>query len=77
MINKIDFHIKELDSMKEYPKDIYYIGNTNLLKNKKVAIVGTRKPNAYTKNFTHKLSQLVIYKNKLKSTTINLNGFII
>ena len=56
MINKIDFHIKELDSMKAYPSDIYYIGNTNLLKNKKVAIVGTRKPNSYTKTFTQKLS---------------------
>ncbi len=63
MINKINFHIKELDSMKEYPKDIYYIGNTDLLKNKKVAIVGTRKPNAYTKNFTHKLSQLLSSNN--------------
>ena len=57
MIKKIDFHIKELDNMKAYPSDIYYIGNTNLLKNKKVAIVGTRKPNSYTKTFTHKLSQ--------------------
>jgi len=57
MINKIDFHIKELDSMKAYPADIYYIGNINLLKNKKIAIVGTRKPNSYTKTFTHKLSQ--------------------
>jgi len=57
MINKIDFHIKELDSMKAYPNDIYYIGNIELLKNKKIAIVGTRKPNAYTKIFTHKLAQ--------------------
>jgi len=77
MIKKIDFHIKELENMKNYPSDIFYIGDTNLLKNKKIAIVGTRKPNSYTKAFTTKLAQDVIYKNKLKSTTINLNGFII
>ena len=57
MINKITFHIKELDFMKSYPKDIFYIGNTDLLNNKKIAIVGTRKPNSYTKNFTHQLAQ--------------------
>jgi len=56
MIKKIDFHIPSLDSMKKYPKDIYYIGNTSLLQNKKIAIVGTRKPNSYTKNITHNIS---------------------
>jgi DNA processing protein len=57
MIEEIDFHINELDNMKEYPTEIFYIGNTQLLKNKKIAIVGTRKPNSYTKNFTHQLAQ--------------------
>jgi len=57
MIKKIDFHIKELENMKNYPSDIFYIGDTNLLKNKKIAIVGTRKPNSYTKAFTTKLAQ--------------------
>ena len=57
MIQKIDFHIKELENMKEYPKELFYIGNINLLKNKKIAIVGTRKPNSYTKNFTHQLAK--------------------
>ena len=56
MSNKITFHIKELEFMKSYPKNIFYIGNTSLLNNKKIAIVGTRKPNNYTKNFTHQLS---------------------
>ena len=63
MINKITFHIKELDSMKSYPKDIFYIGNTSLLNNKKIAIVGTRKPNSYTKNFTYQLSQALSSSN--------------
>jgi len=56
MIEKIDFKIDELSSMKNYPKDLYYIGDTSLLKQKKVSIVGTRRPSAYTKEFTHKLS---------------------
>jgi len=63
MIQKIDFHINELANMKEYPKELFYIGNTNLLKNKKIAIVGTRKPNSYTKNFTHQLSQKLSQNN--------------
>jgi len=56
MIKKIDFKIDELSSMKNYPKDLYYIGNINLLNQKKVSIVGTRRPNSYTKEFTHKLA---------------------
>jgi DNA processing protein len=59
MIQKIDFIINSLKDMKKYPKDIFYIGNLDLLKNKKVAIVGTRKPNSYTKNMTHQLSNIL------------------
>lgn len=57
MINKIDFKIDELHQMKNYPDELYYIGNTELLKKKKVSIVGTRRPSSYTKEFTFKLSQ--------------------
>ena len=56
MIKKISFTIDELKSMKKYPDDIFYIGNTELLKRKKVSIVGTRRPNSYTKEFTYKLA---------------------
>ena len=56
MIKKIDFKIDELSSMKNYPEELYYIGNTSLLKQTKVSIVGTRRPSSYTKEFTHKLS---------------------
>ena len=56
MISKINFKIDELSSMKKYPQDLFYIGNTNLLNKKKIAIVGTRRPNSYTKEFTYKLS---------------------
>lgn len=56
MIKKIDFKIEELSSMKKYPSELFYIGNTKLLKNKKVSIVGTRRPSSYTKEFTHKLT---------------------
>lgn len=63
MIKEINFHINALDNMKAYPKNIYYIGNTNLLKNKKIAIVGTRKPNQYTKNITAKLANILSSNN--------------
>jgi DNA processing protein len=56
MINKLDFKIKQLTSMKKYPNEIFYIGDIKLLSKKIVSIVGTRKPNLYTKEFTHKLA---------------------
>ena len=64
MIKKIEFKIEELSSMKKYPNEIFYIGNTQLLKRKKISIIGTRRPNSYTKEFTYKLSSNVIYNNK-------------
>jgi len=57
MINKIDFHINQLELMKKYPKDIFYIGNTALLQKRMISIVGTRKPNSYTKQYTHELAK--------------------
>lgn len=56
MIKTIDFHINELDSMKKYPKEIFYIGNTKLLTKRKISIVGSRKPIQYTKQFTFEIS---------------------
>ncbi len=57
MINKVEFHIKELDYMKQYPNELFYIGNIQLLNKKKISIVGTRRPSSYTKKFTHLLAQ--------------------
>jgi len=56
MIGNIDFKIDELTSMKTYPKELFYIGNTQLLKKRKVSIVGTRRPSNYTQQFTFKLA---------------------
>lgn len=56
MSSKIDFHIKELESMKKYPEELFYKGKTELLNKRKVSIIGTRRPNSYTKNFTHQIS---------------------
>ncbi len=56
MISSIDFHIDELSSMKKYPNELFYIGNIELLKKRKVSIIGTRRPTSYTKEFTYKLA---------------------
>jgi len=56
MIEPIKFHISELEAMKHYPSVLFYKGNTDLLHKKKVAIVGSRKPNQYARELTHKLS---------------------
>ena len=40
---------KALLELPNPPKQLFYKGNIDLLKNKKIAIVGTRAPNQYTK----------------------------
>ena len=64
MISRIDFFIDELISMKKYPEELFYIGNLELLKRKKISIIGSRRPNSYTKEYTYKLASNVIYNNK-------------
>ncbi len=54
--NVVDMII-ELQSMKKYPAEIFYKGNLDLLKRPKVSIVGTRRPSAYTRQFTYALAQ--------------------
>ena len=60
MIQEINFHIDKLNFMKKYPKNIYYIGNLELLKKRTISIVGTRKPNSYTKQYTYELSKELV-----------------
>ena len=61
-IQKIDFHISKLQTMKEYPSNLSYMGNTNLLNKPLISVVGTRRPNSYTKtqitNLVSKLSSV-------------------
>lgn len=63
MSQLINFHIKELDLMKKYPKELFFKGNTSLLKKRKISIIGTRRPSSYTKKFTHKLSSELSKRN--------------
>ncbi len=50
-------HILELDLMKKYPPELFYKGNRGLLKRPKVSMVGTRRPSAYTRQFTYALAK--------------------
>ncbi|WP_345980594.1 DNA-processing protein DprA [Sulfurimonas sp. HSL3-2] len=53
----IEEKIESLTSMKNYPKQLSYSGNLDLLEHLKVSIIGSRKPTPYTKTMTHNLSQ--------------------
>lgn len=58
----LEFIPSAFDILKKPPEKLYYVGDTNLLDvTHKIAIVGTRRPNPYTRNFTamlaHKISQ--------------------
>lgn len=57
MIQQLDMYIPELESMKKYPSKISYIGNIDLLKKLKISIIGTRKPNQYTRHLTYQLAK--------------------
>lgn len=57
MIQTIDFHVPELEKMKVYPKPLYYLGNSDMLKRPKISIVGTRHPITYTKIYTQELAR--------------------
>ena len=55
-MEKLFDNIKELSSMKKYPKALSFSGNLDLLKKTKISIVGTRKPSKYSREFTQKLA---------------------
>lgn len=57
MSQNITHTILELEAMKKYPKTLFYKGDLGLLKRPKVSIVGTRRPSAYTKQFTYMLAK--------------------
>ncbi len=57
MCNEISFSIPELVSMRHYPEKLYYRGNVELLQRPKISIVGTRRPNPYTRAMTFELSK--------------------
>jgi len=53
----VDRYISSLDSMKKYPSKLFYKGDLSLLDRPKISIVGTRRPSAYTRQFTYALSK--------------------
>jgi DNA processing protein len=55
-IKEVGFEIKKLQSLKNKPKNLYYIGNPKLLTKPIVAIVGSRKANQYAKRLTYELA---------------------
>ena len=57
MSQNITETICELETMKKYPKELFYKGDLTLLKRPKVSIVGTRRPSAYTRQFTYALAK--------------------
>ncbi len=56
MVKSLTFKIPELNSMKKYPSELFYIGDSKLLEKPKVTIVGSRSPNSYAKSFTMQLA---------------------
>jgi DNA processing protein len=53
----VEFSISELESMKKYPDTLYAKGDLSLLDRPKVSIVGTRRPSAYTRQYTYDLAR--------------------
>ncbi len=57
MSQVVPWTIKELESMKKYPEFLYCKGSLELLSRPKISIVGTRRPNPYTRGITLELSK--------------------
>lgn len=57
MYDTLHFDIPELSSMKHYPEKLYYRGSLDLLHRPKISIVGTRRPNPYTRAITMELAK--------------------
>lgn len=57
MDNTISYSIPELSTMKRYPERLYYRGDLSLLKRPKISIIGTRRPNQYSRAMTLELSR--------------------
>jgi len=53
---KVTEEIFELSAMKSYPKELYFTGNLELLKRKKISIIGSRKPTKYSREMTYTLA---------------------
>ena len=64
-IKQLTQNIQELENMKKYPKEILFsnLGNLELLKRKKVSIVGSRRPTPYTKQYTHEIAKKLSQNN--------------
>ena len=57
MIERLTVPIPELERMGKYPENLFFVGNSALLKRPKVSIVGTRNPIPYTRQLTLELAQ--------------------
>ncbi|MCW8954952.1 MAG: DNA-protecting protein DprA [Sulfurimonas sp.] len=55
-MNIVQEKITELSTMKNYPNELFYDGNLELLKRVKISIVGSRKPSKYSRLMIQKLS---------------------
>jgi DNA processing protein len=55
-VNILVDEIPELQSMRRCPEYLSYIGDTSLLRQRKISIVGTRRPSQYTRKITHQLA---------------------
>ncbi len=60
MIASIEKKIPELENMKKYPKELYFLGDLLFLQRRKISIVGTRRPSGYTKQYTQLLVQELV-----------------
>jgi DNA processing protein len=56
MIKKVTTTISKLEQMTNYPKELFAIGNLELLKKPSVSIVGSRRPNQYAQQYTHQIA---------------------
>lgn len=58
-IKPLDTLPPELGSIADPPKSLFAVGREDLLRQRKIAVIGTRRPSAYTKTHTYRLAQSI------------------
>ena len=58
-IGRLESIPQELLTISDPPRTLYAIGNRELLKARKIAVIGTRRPSSYTKGITYRIAKLI------------------
>jgi tRNA(Leu) C34 or U34 (ribose-2'-O)-methylase TrmL len=73
-MKQVNSVVPELNAMKKYPDPLYFKGDIQLLQRPKVSIVGTRRPSAYTRQYTYDLAKTLEFFKREQASLYTLSS---